>query len=164
MDNVDLCMESEIRYPWIMFTYTKHILFPVNRCYNFPWKLNNTIRNLIMQMNLSRLIIIIIYFALPYFVHLSQRLRCLLYVLQLYQWAGRFIRQQCLSPVGVGSPCLLIILKNMPYRYIKHIYSIIYNSYLLIFCLWSVITWNVRLFMLCSTLIITNIDIEPFNL
>ena len=23
MDNVDLCMKSEIRYPWIMFAYTK---------------------------------------------------------------------------------------------------------------------------------------------
>ena len=34
MDNVNLCMKSEIRYPWIMFAYTKK-LFSVNRCYNF---------------------------------------------------------------------------------------------------------------------------------
>ena len=27
MDNVDLCMKSEIRYTWIMFTNTKTIIF-----------------------------------------------------------------------------------------------------------------------------------------
>ena len=27
VDNVDLCMKSKIWYPWIMFTYTKKIIF-----------------------------------------------------------------------------------------------------------------------------------------
>ena len=26
-DNIDLWMKSEIQYPWIMFTYTKQIIF-----------------------------------------------------------------------------------------------------------------------------------------
>ena len=35
MDTVDLCMNSEIRYPWIMFTCTKQTN-SVNRHHNFP--------------------------------------------------------------------------------------------------------------------------------
>ena len=27
MDNVELCTKSEIKYPWIMFAYTKQIIF-----------------------------------------------------------------------------------------------------------------------------------------
>ena len=27
MDNVELCMKSEFRYPWTIFIYTKQIIF-----------------------------------------------------------------------------------------------------------------------------------------